>query len=277
MPKVSVIMPTYNCGEYLREAISSVLTQSYDDLELIVVDGGSRDSTDSVAQSFGSDPRFIYVKKPGYGISAARNHGIKIARGEIVAFLDGDDLFLKDKLLKQIRFFERHGRKGICYTDKIYFNSATGKEMPCTYYPFSGDIFYYLKRNNFIHPTTVMAKRDEFSKDLFDESLPSHEDWELFLRLSARGVRFIFMNEPLSKIRVRERSVSQDSGGMGATRRIVGHKGKQYWKEFKKTMNFYSIKGLLAVLRYLKFKIGAFLIGFPGKECFNRPLPMELL
>lgn len=268
MIKVSVVMPTYNCGDCLDEAIKSVLNQSYKDLELIIVDGGSRDSTDAVLERYRRDPQVRYVKRPNYGISAARNYGIKLAQGELIAFLDGDDLFLDDKILKQVRFFEKN-RFDICYTNRIYFNSATKQEKISTYYHFSGDIFYYLKRNNFIHPSVVMARKRVFNNNLFDESLATHEDWELFLRLASKGICFAFINEALTKIRIRESSIQSDTAGMDATRKEVGMRAKEYWKNFKREMSLASVKGYKAILRYLKFKIGAFLIGFPKHKKFN--------
>ncbi len=277
MARISVIMPTYNCAEYLGESIRSVFDQSYQDLELIVVDGASEDNIDGVIKEYEKDKRLVYQKMPKCSIAAARNRGIKMARGELIAFLDGDDLFLRDKLSKQVNFFEKNKCFDICYTNSIYFNSDTGKEEPCTYYHFSGDIFCYIKRNNFIHPSAVMARKKIFDKDLFNEKIPPHEDWEFFLRLAYKGVNFAYMREPLSKIRVREKSITKNVEIMNLARRVVGLMARDYWKKFKKERSFTSLKGLKAVFRYLKFKIEIFLTGFPKKARFNRPLARDLV
>lgn len=277
MPHISIIIPTYNCGKYIGEAIESVLNQSYKNLELIIVDGGSQDDTEDIAKGYEKDKRCIFIKKPGYGISAARNYGIKIAQGSFIAFLDGDDLFLNDKILKQVHFLQKYKRENICYTNRVYFNSKTKKEIESTYYHFSGDIFYFLKKSNFIHPSALMARKEIFKDNLFDENLPSHEDWEFFLRLSAKGIRFAFINEILTKIRIREKSITTDIIMMNNTRKEVGLRAKRYWKEFKKNINPFIYNRQQTLLRYLKFKIKAFVIGFPKRKCFRRPVPQELL
>jgi len=277
MTKVSVVIPTFNCGPYLGEAIKSVLGQSCEDMEIIIVDGGSSDSTETVALGYEGKARLKFIKKSGYGISAARNYGVKIAEGDFIAFLDGDDVFMSDKISRQIRYLTDHTDCEICYTNMIYFNSATQKEVETTYYLFSGDIFYYIKRNNFIHPSAVMARRSVFDKVLFDERLITHEDWEFFFRLAAGGVRFALIPEALSKIRVRERSISTDTKGMDNTRREVGLLARKYWKEFKKDMGFASPNGRRAISRYIRLKTKAALKGFPARKCFNRPVPQELV
>lgn len=277
MARLSVIMPSYNCGKYIGEAIDSVLKQSFVDLEIIVVDGGSADSTDEVMAKYGKDRRVIYQKMPGYGISKARNHGIKISGGELIAFLDADDLFMDGKIERQISEFDNDKRVEISYTNTIYFNHETGKEALSSYYNFSGDIFYYLKRSNFVHPSCVMARRSVFKNTLFDENIPSHEDWDIFLRLSRDGVLFNYIKEPFSKIRVRPNSTTTNINAMNESRHLVGVKAKEYWQEFKLKMNIFTVPGLKAVSRYAYFKINSFLIGFPGRDCFNRPVPNDIV
>jgi len=274
--KVSIVMPVLNCGPYLDEAIQSVLNQTHKDLELIIIDGGSSDSTGRVIKKYAKNACVKYMIKKGYGISKARNHGISMSRGEYIAFLDGDDVFLKRKIERQAGFLRDNPNVDICYTNKIYFNADISKEHISTYYNFSGDIFYFIKRNNFIHPSAAMAKRDVFKNDLFDETLPSHEDWELFLRMAYKGMRFSFIDEPLTKIRVRPGSVTTQDG-MRETRRRVGLMGKDYWRNFKRQMNLYSKKGLAAVNRYCIFKTRAILLGFPRRKCFNRITAQEIV
>lgn len=103
-PLVSVIVNVYNGERYLAEAIESVFAQTHRPLELIVVDDGSEDGTASVARKF--EPELRYVHQPNGGIGSARNHGVRLARGEYLAFLDADDRFVPDKLERQLRAFE---------------------------------------------------------------------------------------------------------------------------------------------------------------------------
>ncbi|MDD5438886.1 MAG: glycosyltransferase [Candidatus Omnitrophica bacterium] len=277
MAIVSVIIPTYNCGEFLKEALDSVFGQDFSGLEVIVVDGGSTDSTETVASGYRKEARFSFYKKPGFGISAARNFGIRESKGELIAFLDGDDLFLPGKISCQASGFLNDRTMKICYTDMAYFNTKTGKEMKTSYYNFSGDIFYYLKRNNFIHPSAVMARRSVFEKELFDEKIVTHEDWEFFLRLAYRGVTFSYIDTVFTRIRIRPRSISTNTANMGQTRRYVGLKARAYWKDFKREISPFSIRGWKALFRYLRLKLTAALRGFPKRACFNRPLPVDLL
>ena len=105
MPRVSVVIPTYNRREYVQEAIDSVLAQSYTDYELIVVDDGSNDSTGEALHSRYGD-RLAYEWRPNAGVSAARNRGLELARGEFIAFLDSDDVWLPQKLQQQVAFLD---------------------------------------------------------------------------------------------------------------------------------------------------------------------------
>ena len=106
-PRVSVIIPTYNRSRYLSEAIQSVLTQTYGDFEIVIVDDGSTDDTASVVQVI-DDPRLRYIHQPNAGHSVARNRGLAAARGELIAFLDDDDRSLPEKLAQQVAFLRGH-------------------------------------------------------------------------------------------------------------------------------------------------------------------------
>jgi len=274
---VSVIMPTYNCAQYLDESIPSVLGQSHRELELIVVNNASRDATDETVKKYTGDPRIKYLTIGEKNVSMARNLGIRKARYDMIAFLDADDIFLGDKLEKQLLSLGKHPECGASYTNESYFSGFSRKSFFSTYYHFSGDIFYYLKRNDFIHTSTFLVKKNILPEVPFDESLKSHEDWDLFLRLSKEGVRFDYCDKPLTRVRLRKEGATFNKEVMDMTRREVGLRAKKYWKELKSQMNIKSKKGRNAAIRYLGFKIRAFLIGFPKKACFNKPVPQELL
>ena len=114
-PTVSVVIPVYNGENYLRLALESVLCQTFQDFEIIVVDDGSKDSTPDIAQSFGD--RVRYVRQDNAGVAAAVNHGISLARGRYFAWLSHDDLWAPDKLSEQLRTMQNIDGPGVCYTD----------------------------------------------------------------------------------------------------------------------------------------------------------------
>ena len=110
-PRVSVIIPAYNADRYIAEAINSIFSQSYQDYEIIVVDDGSTDSTPEILQSYGS--RIHSISQTNGGMAAARNLGIAAAKGELIALLDHDDIFLPDKLPAQVACFDSHPGVGL--------------------------------------------------------------------------------------------------------------------------------------------------------------------
>jgi glycosyltransferase involved in cell wall biosynthesis len=121
-PKVSVIIPTYNCANYLSQAVESVLNQSYDDYELIVVDDGSTDNTQQVLKPYRDRLRYTFFQN-NQGVSVARNRGIEMARGKLIAFLDADDWFLPDKLAAQVAYFRSHPGMGMIDSGFYLVNS----------------------------------------------------------------------------------------------------------------------------------------------------------
>ncbi len=128
-PKISVVIPTYNRAEKVRQTVESVLAQTVTDLEVIVVDDGSQDDTQGILnEAFGS--RIRYFRQANQGASVARNKGIELARGEWIAFLDSDDLWEKDKLEWQFKALEQFGPHcGGCYTDIRFFNHPEKRTM----------------------------------------------------------------------------------------------------------------------------------------------------
>jgi glycosyltransferase involved in cell wall biosynthesis len=206
-PLISVIMPTYNHGIYIFEAIQSVLLQTYENLELIIVDNFSKDDTEEIVASFLSDKRIKYYKFNNQGIIAsARNYGVKQARGELLAFLDSDDIWEKNKLEKQLKYFD----DTVIAVASNY--TLTGAEELGTYHLekyFKSKEYYDFSYEEIVLSSPVMTsslmmEKNTF-KDLggFNESkiFCFIEDWELWLRLSLEGsIRVI--NYPLLKYRV---------------------------------------------------------------------------
>lgn len=124
---VSIIMPSYNTAEFIAESIQSVLAQSYKDWELLIVDDCSTDNTDEVVKPYLSDERIIYLKnEKNSGAAVSRNRALREAKGKWIAFLDSDDLWMPDKLSKQINFMEEHGYS-FTYTNYVEINTEGKK------------------------------------------------------------------------------------------------------------------------------------------------------
>jgi glycosyltransferase involved in cell wall biosynthesis len=189
-PVVSVIIPTYNCARYLPEAIDSVLAQTYRDFEIIVVDDGSTDNTQEVLARYGDHMRVI--RQSNQGSAAARNAGILPARGEFIAFLDADDLWLPHKLERQVPLFDERPELGWIYSDYREFDESGPRarsffERPGLRPPPEGWIVLKLAMGCITWTATVVARASCFREvGLFDPTFPRAQDYDMWLRLAVR-------------------------------------------------------------------------------------------
>jgi glycosyltransferase involved in cell wall biosynthesis len=184
-PEVSVIIPTYNRGWVLKEAIDSVLAQDFKDFELIVVDDGSTDNTPQILNAYNQD--LMVIRQPNLGVSAARNRGIAAAGCGLIAFLDSDDLWLPRKLSTQVDFFNSNPDAVINQTEEIWIRNGVRVNPKTRHHKFSGMIFERSLALCLVSPSAVMMKRSLFDEiGLFDENLPACEDYDLWLRISWR-------------------------------------------------------------------------------------------
>jgi glycosyltransferase involved in cell wall biosynthesis len=185
MPRVSIIIPTYNRKAFVSQAVESVLAQSYEDYELIVVDDGSTDGTRKALQRY--EKRLLYLSQANQGVSAARNNGLTYAQGEFVAFLDSDDLWLPKKLAVQIAFMDRHPGAQICYTDEIWIRRGVRVNPKKRHAKYDGEIYPHCLSLCIISPSSALMRRGLFVQvGGFDPGLPVCEDYDLWLRVAAR-------------------------------------------------------------------------------------------
>lgn len=181
---VSAIIPTYNRWPLVREALDSVLAQSYRSFEVIVVDDGSSDGSADKLRQMESCIRLIV--QPNRGVSAARNRGAEVARGKYLAFLDSDDLWLRKKLAAQVEFLEAHSHYQICQTEEIWYRCGVRVNPKKIHRKPSGDIFLPSLDLCLVSPSAVMMTRELLAAvGGFDESLPVCEDYDLWLRIAA--------------------------------------------------------------------------------------------
>lgn len=203
-PTVSVVIPTYNAADLLPDAVESVLAQTYRDFELIVVDDGSTDETPEVMERYADDVR--YVRKENGGSASARNRGIREARGQYVALLDADDLWLPEKLEHQMEQFEAQQDLAWSYTDWVHVDAETGGPMYHGSQVMNyrgGNVLRPLLVRLFIPPSTEVIRRDVFEEvGTYDESELHRisEDWEFSLRVAER-YPVGYVDRPLAKRR----------------------------------------------------------------------------
>ncbi len=182
-PLVSVIIPTFNRAMWLHEAIDSVLAQDYPRIELIVVDDGSTDSTPGVVRTYGA--ALTFMRQSHRGVSAARNQGVAAARGELIAFLDSDDLWLPHKATAQVAQFQQCPTLQACYTDEIWIRGGVRVNPRRIHQKYSGWIFRQSLPRCTISPSSMMMRRTQWDRlGGFDERLPACEDYDLWLRLT---------------------------------------------------------------------------------------------
>ena len=187
---VSVIIPTYNRATLVAEAVESILAQTYDELEVIVVDDGSTDETPSVLEEYvRRDDRVRSIRQNNRGVAAARNAGLAHAKGTLMSFCDSDDLWLPNKLERQVAYLQQHPDAGLVFSDVM---SVQGDQTETPSYfaerpPYAGLVFPALLERNFIPTSSVVVrKRCLDAVGGFDGSLAPSEDYDLWLRVCQR-------------------------------------------------------------------------------------------
>lgn len=218
-PKVTVIIPSYNYALYLPESIGSVINQTYENLECIVIDDGSADNTKEVVEQISAkDNRVKYYRQSNSGPTVARNYGLKLASGEFIQFLDADDLIEKSKLEKQIAIFNKNIDVDIVYSGVKYFDSSNPSKlfdnMDLKSGPWmknlsgSGDIMIMeLLSRNIMVISSPLVRKSVFEKfGNMNELLQYNEDWELWARFAIGKAKFYFDNSTDTRAIIRVHS-----------------------------------------------------------------------
>ncbi|HZZ83172.1 MAG TPA: glycosyltransferase [Anaeromyxobacteraceae bacterium] len=210
-PTVSVIMPAYDAAEFMGEAVRSALRQTFADLEVVIVDDGSTDDTAALAERLGAeDSRVRLVRKENGGPSSARNAGIAAARGELVCFLDADDVFLPDKLERQLAFLRLFPACDLVYSDfyvgddrltPVALWSRSPPDLPMQ------ELFAYCC---WFAPFSPLLRAGLLARvGPFDEELRTSEDWDFWLRASRAGT-FGYLPGPVGVYRTHPRQAHHD-------------------------------------------------------------------
>jgi glycosyltransferase involved in cell wall biosynthesis len=224
--KISVIIPCYNQGLFLKEACDSLINQTFTDFEVIIVNDGSIDETEKIALSIcNEDSRFSYYSKENGGLSSARNFGLKHASGNFIQFLDSDDKLDKNKFEASIDFLNKN-KIDIVITDFLRFKSKNGKEKKVRF-----DL-----NKQIINYKSVLLKWDIefaipihcalFSKNIigdiqFEENLKAKEDWFYWLSVLKRSPNIHFINEKLALYRAHKQNMSKNNDKMFLNEKVA--------------------------------------------------------
>lgn len=213
---VSVIMPAYNAQDYIAEAIDSVIKQTYRNWELLVINDGSTDNTAEIADTFKlQDNRIKVIHQANKKLGAARNAGIKLSIGNWIAFLDADDIWLPQKLERQLQLAFVKPQVGLIFTNGTTFNANSNETAP--YETIYGELtpatmYKLLYKGNYIPVLSVLIKTGHVKAvGLQDESVRACEDWDYWLRCCLYNVTFYGMDEKLFRYRRHSLNMSNNN------------------------------------------------------------------
>lgn len=213
-PKVSVIIPAYNVAEYIEEALDSVFAQTFEDFEVIIINDGSPDTEEFERVLEKYFDRIIYLKQENAGCGPARNVAIQNSRGALMAFLDGDDVWLPGHLESQIAFLETHNYDLVYSDAHLFGNSAFEGKTYMELSPSEGEADFESlldMRCNVLLSSSVTRRQSVEDAGMFEWKNVRAQDFHLWLRMAHRGARIGYQKKLLLKYRVRVTSLSGDS------------------------------------------------------------------
>lgn len=202
-PKVSVVIPTYNRAHLIGESIQSVLDQTFQDFELIIVDDGSSDDTEAVVGRF-DDPRIRYIYQENKGISGAHNTGVRNAKGQYIIFLGSDDLWLPKLLELEVLILDTNPDIGLVYAKAQAINGDGNvmSQMSGALQKYPGETLKSALYGNFVCTITALIRRECFDRvGLFDETLKARVDYDMWIRM-AKYYRFAHIDKVLAHFRM---------------------------------------------------------------------------
>ncbi len=218
VPAVSVIIPAYNVAPYIRETLDSVFAQTFTKFEVILVNDGSLDTRELQCALEPYADRLCYIKQENGGASVARNAGLRAARGELVAFLDADDLWLPNYLEQQLKFFHEQDCDLVCADALVFGDSPDAGRTYMTAVmgtaPPAGAVSFLelVSAERSLITSGVIARRELiFEVGLFDEALRNAQDFDLWLRLARHGARLAYHRQVLLRYRSRLNSLTGDA------------------------------------------------------------------
>ncbi len=266
VPKVTVLMPVYNGGKYLREAIDSILDQTFRDFELLIINDGSTDDSCEIVESYG-DNRIRLVSNPGnIGLIATLNRGIELAMGKYIARMDCDDICLPERLARQVEHLDQHPACGVVAA-KVIMISASGQNQGVwnddDNFTSSLEIRQRLPRANCIAHPAVMVRKDLLSRYGYDPAQISCEDYDLWLRMAADGIIIDKLDLQLLRYRVTPGSVTAQSKQHHPDRKNLLTKVRFCKRKIlKKKLNLFLLRVFANAFKDLYYFLGKLLLTY---------------
>jgi glycosyltransferase involved in cell wall biosynthesis len=249
MEKVSIIIPVYKAEEYIALTVQSVLDQTYDNFEILIIDDGSPDRSVEICKQF-TDPRIQIISQKNQGVSAARNKGIQIAQGEFIAFLDADDLWFINKLAAHVRHLSINPNLGMSFARVEFMNfdgQRTGQISNPPLRNITSKKFY--EENLAVTPSNAVIRKVALEQvGGFEKDLSGFEDVELFLRIVCHGWQVEGINQVLTVYRTSNHGISAQLYKMEEEWNLLNQKIEVYAPKLVK-LNYNYAKAIL--LRYL--------------------------
>lgn len=228
VPKISVIMPVYNGEKYLKEAIDSILKQTFANFELLLINDGSTDLTEAIIGSY-DDERIVYIKnEKNLGLIKTLNKGLDLAKGEFIARMDQDDISHSERFEKQLIIFEKNTEIGVCGTLFTPFNNSNNKEYNIIEHPeLHKTIKIQLLALCIVGHPTIMMRKNAVGNFRYDESFQAAEDYELWTRL-VTSTQFYNIQESLLQYRIHDTNMSvlENSTQVNNAKKITGNQLK---------------------------------------------------
>jgi glycosyltransferase involved in cell wall biosynthesis len=219
-PRVSLVIPTFNCAKYIGRALDSIFCQTLQDFEVVIVDDGSTDETKSALDRYLQDPRVRYVYQENRGPAAARNTGARLSTAPYIHFLDADDALAPDALKLLAAALDAEPLTAWCITDCFRVN----QQLRVLHRPAipNGENFYEILKTDFVVVGMFFRRTAFISVGMYDEALRSREDWDLDIRMIHSDMPFIYLSQPLYYYHGRKGSLSTESTlFLGYTERVL--------------------------------------------------------
>jgi glycosyltransferase involved in cell wall biosynthesis len=227
MPKVSVVMSVYNGERHLRQAVDSILCQTFTDFEFIIVDDGSTDRTPEILANY-ADERLVVIRQPHAGLSSALNRGIQIASAPYIARMDADDIALPERLEQQLAYLEAHPEVGLLGS-WVYLINEQGEIIGQLSFPTDSNEIRrrMIVRNLLIHPTVMMRRELVIKAGLYDKDCRYVEDYDLWFRMLSLC---LIANLPIPLLKYR---ISETATTAKRQREMVKNALKVRWRAIR--------------------------------------------